>query len=166
MMDPVHKNQNSDGYKPAVIPNAFKVIHGRKEAGSMKSLINQDRIVDRRAESRLEKRIGSMFIRVSDMKKAVEWYSRVFDLPYNNDYLEDRLSTVYTLHLDETEVLLDSNGEAAPSPQPLMFIRTDDIRSTLQFFKDNDIKIHKEVLENNIIIFEDPDGNRLMAIQM
>lgn len=132
----------------------------------MESLNNQDRSMNKRAESGLEKRIGSVFIHVSDMKRAVEWYSRVFDLPYNDDYLEERLSTVYTLHFEGTEILLDSNHGAAPSPQPMIFIKTADILKTLQYFKENDIKIHNEVLENNIVIFEDPDGNRLMAIQM
>ena len=100
------------------------------------------------------------------MKRAVEWYSCVFDLPFNNEYLEGRLSTVYTLHLDGTEILLDSNHGASPGPQPMMFFKTDDIRQTLQYFKENGIAIHNEVLENNIVIVEDPDGNRLMAIQM
>jgi len=118
------------------------------------------------AGSGLEKRVGSIFIHVSDMKRAVEWYSRVFDLPYNDDYLEGHLSTVYSLHLEGTEILLDSNHGASPGPQPTMFFKTNDIRKTLQFFKENGIKIHNEVLENNIVIFEDPDGNRLMAIQM
>ena len=118
------------------------------------------------AGSRLEKRVGSIFIHVSDMKRAVEWYSRVFDLPYNEDYMEGRLSTVYTLHFEGTEILLDSNNGAAPAPQPLMFFKTDDIRQTLQFLKESEIVIHNEILENHIVIFEDPDGNRLMAIQM
>ncbi|MFD0618544.1 VOC family protein [Paenibacillus sp. GCM10027629] len=47
-----------------------------------------------------------------------------------------------------------------------MFFKTNDIRQTLQFLKESGIVIHNEVLENNIVIFEDPDGNRLMAIQM
>ena len=118
------------------------------------------------AGSRFEKRVGSIFIHVSDMKRAVEWYSRVFDLPYNEDYMEGRLSTVYTLHFEGTEILLDSNNGAAPAPQPLMFFKTDDIRQTLQFLKESEIVIHNEILENHIVIFEDPDGNRLMAIQM
>ncbi|MFD2613166.1 VOC family protein [Paenibacillus gansuensis] len=118
------------------------------------------------AGSRLEKRVGSIFIHVSDMKRAVDWYCRVFDLPYNEDYIEGRLSTVYTLHFEGTEILLDSNNGAAPAPQPLMFFKTDDIRQTLQFLKESEIVIHNEKLENNIVIFEDPDGNRLMAIQM
>jgi predicted enzyme related to lactoylglutathione lyase len=118
------------------------------------------------AGSRLEKRVGSIFIHVSEMKRAVEWYSRVFDLPYNNDYIERRLSTIYSLPFDGAEILLDSNHGASPAPQPLMFFKTDDIRHTLRFLKESGITIHKEVLENNIVIFEDPDGNRLMAIQM
>ena len=118
------------------------------------------------AGSRFEKRVGSIFIHVSDMKRAVEWYSRVFDLPYNEDYMEGRLSTVYTLHFEGTEILLDSNNGAAPAPQPLMFFKTDDIRQTLQFLKESEIVIHNEILEDHIVIFEDPDGNRLMAIQM
>ncbi|AZN42622.1 VOC family protein [Paenibacillus albus] len=118
------------------------------------------------AGSRLEKRVGSIFIHVSDMKRAVDWYCRMFDLPYNEDYLEGRLSTVYTLHFEGTEILLDSNNGAAPGPQPLMFFKTDDIRQTLQFLKENEIVIHKEIIENNMVIFEDPDGNRMMAIQM
>ncbi|TLS52477.1 VOC family protein [Paenibacillus antri] len=118
------------------------------------------------AGSRLEKRVGSIFIHVSDMKRAVEWYSRVFELPYNEDYLEGRLSTVYTLHFAGTEVLLDSNNGVAPAPQPLMFFKTDNIRQTLRFLKESEIVIHNETLENNIVVFEDPDGNRLMAIQM
>jgi predicted enzyme related to lactoylglutathione lyase len=100
------------------------------------------------------------------MKSAVEWYSRLFDVPLNDDYLEGRLSTVYTLHLEGTEILLDSNHGAEPGPQPIMFFKTDDIRQTLHFLKENGVVIHNEVLENNIVIFEDPDGNRLMAIQM
>lgn len=100
------------------------------------------------------------------MKRAVEWYSRVFDLPYNDDYLEERLSTIYTLPVEGTEILLDSNHGAAPAPQPLMLFKTEDIRHTLQFLKESEVTIHNEVLENNIVIFEDPDGNRLMAIQM
>lgn len=136
----------------------------------MDPAVKKDRASDgyknRQSASRLEKRIGSIFIHVSDMPRAVEWYSRVFDLPYNDDYIEGRLSTVYTLHFMGTEILLDSNHGAAPGPQPMMFFKTDDIRKTLQFLKENGIKIHKEVLENNIVIFEDPDGNRLMAIQM
>ncbi|KRE31643.1 VOC family protein [Paenibacillus sp. Soil522] len=118
------------------------------------------------AGSRLEKRVGSIFIHVSDMKRAVEWYSRVFDLPYNEDYIEGRLSTVYTLHFEGTEILLDSNNGAAPAPQPLMFFKTDNIWKTLQFLKESEFVIHNEILENKIVIFEDPDGNRLMAIQM
>ena len=118
------------------------------------------------AGSRLEKRVGSIFIHVSDMKRAVEWYSRVFDLPYNDDYMEGRLSTIYNLPFEGTEILLDSNHGAAPAPQPLMFFKTDDIRHTLQFLKESGITIHEEMLENNIVIIEDPDGNRLMAIQM
>ncbi len=114
--------------------------------------------------SRLEKRVGSIFIHVSDMKVAVEWYSRVFDLPFTDEY--SRLSTVYTLPLEGTEILLDSNNGAAPAPQPLMFFKTDDIRHTLQYLKESGVAIHKEILENNMVIFEDPDGNRLMAIQM
>lgn len=118
------------------------------------------------AGSRLEKRVGSIFIHVSDMKRAVEWYSRVFDLPYSDDYTEGRLSTIYNLPFEGTEILLDSNHGAAPAPQPLMFFKTDDIRHTLQFLKESGITIHEEMLENNIVIIEDPDGNRLMAIQM
>ena len=75
------------------------------------------------AGSRFEKRVGSIFIHVSDMKRAVEWYSRVFDLPYNEDYMEGRLSTVYTLHFEGTEILLDSNNGAAPAPNRLCFLR-------------------------------------------
>ncbi len=160
------KNQNSDGYKPTAIPKALKVINGHKEGITMESLNNQVRSKNIQEGSMLEKRIGSIFIHVSDMKRAVEWYSRVLDLPFNDDYLEGRLSTVYTLHLEGTEILLDSNHGAAPGHQPMMFFKTDDIRKTLQFLKENGIVIHNEVLENNIVIFEDPDGNRLMAIQM
>lgn len=166
-MDPVAKrNHNSDGYKPAAIPKALKVLKGHKEDKTMESLNNQDRSMSGQAESRLEKRIGSVFIHVSDMKRAVEWYSHVFDLPFNDDYLEGRLSTVYVLQFEGTEILLDSNHGAAPGPEPMMFFKTDDIRKTLRFFRENAIKIHNEALENNIVVIEDPDGNRLMAIQM
>ncbi|MBD3918384.1 VOC family protein [Paenibacillus sp. PR3] len=119
-----------------------------------------------RTGSRIEKRVGSIFIHVSDMKRSVEWYSHVLELPFNDDYLEKRLSTVYSLPVDGTEILLDSNHGASPGPQPLMFFKSDDIQQSLQFLKENDIVIHHEALEHNIIIIEDPDGNKLMLIEM
>lgn len=119
-----------------------------------------------RTGSRLEKRVGSIFIHVSDMKTAVEWYSLVLELPFNEDYLEDRLSTIYALPVEGTEILLDANHGASPGPQPLMFFKSDDIQQTLQYLKENEIVIHHEALEHNIVVVKDPDGNKLMVIQM
>ncbi len=154
--------RNSDAYKPTSVPASLHVIKSYGEG--IQSRLGESSMVEQAGGSKIERRVGSIFIHVSDMKRAVEWYSRVFDLPFTDEF--SRLSTVYTLPLEGTEILLDSNSGAAPAPQPLMLFKTDDIRHTLQYLQASGVVIHKEILENNMVIFEDPDGNRLMAIQM
>src|SRR5690606_23339064 len=107
--------RNSDGYKPTSVPASLHVVKGYGQG--IQSRLGESSMGEQVAGSKLEKRVGSIFIHVSDMRRAVEWYSRLFDLPFTDEF--SRLSTVYTLPLEGTEILLDSNNGAAPAPQPL-----------------------------------------------
>lgn len=57
----------------------------------------------------IENQITSLFVHVSDVRRATEWYSQLLGLPIR----EDRLSSgpVYWFDLPEAHLILDSNTE-------------------------------------------------------
>ncbi|WP_435155131.1 VOC family protein [Haladaptatus sp. DFWS20] len=114
----------------------------------------------------IENRIGSVFVPVSDMQRAIEWYSVLFDLPADESSHD---GTIYNVEMaGDVNLTLDSNRPVENSSQPLCYFWTDDIEETHDFLIEGDISIVMEP-ENigsvTFVTFEDLDGNRLMACQ-
>ncbi|WP_266078490.1 VOC family protein [Haladaptatus caseinilyticus] len=116
--------------------------------------------------SPIDNRIGSVFVPVSDMRTAIEWYSDLFDLPIDESSHE---GTIYDLEMaGDVTLTLDSNRPVENSSQPLCYFWTDDVEVTDDFLRERGISVvmgPENVGSVTFVTFEDPDGNRLMACQ-
>lgn len=111
-------------------------------------------------------RIGAVFIPVSDMRAAVDWYSALLGLPVQHVSHEGR---IYDLPMQgETAVILDAHKPVQNSSQPLLFFLTDDIRRSYEFLRERGVEVVTDVEDIgsvSMLIFKDPDNNLLMVAQ-
>jgi predicted enzyme related to lactoylglutathione lyase len=120
-------------------------------------------------KSPIENVVGSVFIHVSDLRRAAEWYSMVLGLPL----LEERLNggNVYWFMLEGgTGIILDDNKNNEPdSPRVMFMYKTTDIEEAYRFLADQDINqvypIERPHSGMAYLIFTDPDGNSIMVTQ-
>lgn len=116
--------------------------------------------------SPIQNHIGTVFIPVSDMPRAIAWYSRLLDLPIQTTAHEGR---IYDLPMaGETRLTLDSHKPVTNSSQPLFFFWTEDIHAAYAFLKNMNIEMLTEPEDIGSMItltFKDPDNNLLMVCQ-
>jgi len=107
-----------------------------------------------------------VFIPVSDMGRAIQWYSHLLGLPMKETSHEGR---IYDLPMTGgTALILDGHKPVTNSSQPLFFLWTDDIRAACDFLKSSDVEIigaAEDIGSVTTLTFKDPDGNLLMVCQ-
>ncbi|MCP3740902.1 VOC family protein [Rossellomorea sp. BNER] len=113
--------------------------------------------------------VNTVFIHVTDLKKAAQWYSDLFGLEIN---LEDVHSPVYNIPVKgDTGITLDDHAfdasfQHSPSKNPCFNFFTLNIEEAYTFVKNKGIKITREIekVNDNTIWFniEDIDGNQIM----
>lgn len=120
-----------------------------------------------RSPSPIQNRIGNVFVPVSDMARAVAWYSRLFGLEPGETSHEGGIYDVPMA--GETGLILDANTPVTEhSVQPLCFFWTDDMPATLGHLRSLGAEITSDVTDIgsvSFIAFRDPDGNPLMVCQ-
>ena len=113
-------------------------------------------------------KLGAVFIHVTDMKRAIAWYSDLLGLPVRSSSHE---GTIYDLEMDGgTGVILDSNhkGERSVNQKTQFFFETCDLQASYEWVTGKGIEIVTgiEVHENiSFFTFRDPDGNVLMICE-
>lgn len=116
--------------------------------------------------SPIENRIGCIFIPVSDMARAITWYSRLLGLPTQAASHEGR---IYTLPMQgDVGLLLDSHKPVTNSSQPLCFFWTSDLQRTYRFLVEQGVDIvtaPEDIGSVTTLICKDPDNNLLMVCQ-
>jgi predicted enzyme related to lactoylglutathione lyase len=116
--------------------------------------------------SPIQNKIGMVFIPVSNMPSAIDWYSRLFDVPVGKTSHEDR---IYEVPMQgAVDLILDAHRPVANSSQPLCFFWTSDIQATDAFLRAGGVTIARPVEDIGglfTLTFQDPDGNLLMACQ-
>jgi predicted enzyme related to lactoylglutathione lyase len=116
--------------------------------------------------SPIENKIGGVFIPVSEMIQAIEWYSRLLGQPVKTTTHEGR---IYDLPMrGDVGLILDGHKPVANSSQPICFFWTSEIHQTRSFLADNKIEIVREIEDIGSVLtltFKDPDGNLLMVCQ-
>jgi predicted enzyme related to lactoylglutathione lyase len=111
--------------------------------------------------------IGNVFIPVSDMLRAIAWYSNLFGLPVESTTHEGK---IYNVPMSgEVSLILDGHRPVTNSSQPLCFFWTGDIQAAEAFLRKNSIEIVRGGIQDIgglfTLTFTDPDGNLLMACQ-
>jgi len=116
--------------------------------------------------SPIENRIGTVFVPVSDMPRAITWYTELFDLPTDDASHE---GTIYGVEMaGDVGLTLDANRPVENSSQPLCYFWTADVEAAHEFLQSRDIPIvmgPENIGSVTFVTFEDPDGNRLMVCQ-
>jgi predicted enzyme related to lactoylglutathione lyase len=117
-------------------------------------------------QSPIQNRVGMVFIPVSDMQRAIVWYSRLLGVPVG---APSHNGKIYDLPMQgDCSVILDSHKPVANSSQPLLFFWTDDIAATYRFLQQLDVEIIttvEDIGSVSTLIFRDPDQNLLMVCQ-
>ncbi len=115
----------------------------------------------------IQQSIGAVFIPVSEMQRAIKWYSWLFGLPVGGTSHE---GTIYDLPMNgETGLILDANKPVVQnSSQPLCYFWTSDIHAAYDFLHQNGVSIVGDILDIgsvSFLTFKDPDSNLLMICQ-
>jgi predicted enzyme related to lactoylglutathione lyase len=114
----------------------------------------------------IENRIGAVFIPVSHIGRAIDWYSRLFDLPVAATSHGGR---IYDIAMTgAVSLILDSHKPVANSSQPICFFWCHDIQAAYARLTQMGAPILGEVEDIGSVTtltFQDPDGNLLMVCQ-
>ncbi|EDL66776.1 VOC family protein [Bacillus sp. SG-1] len=114
--------------------------------------------------SPLSNNIGVIFIPVSDIEKARDWYCDIFGFPTDGEIMFGHL---YALPMKEPGVILDSkiySKENTFKVSPF-HINTENIHEAYQFMKEKGVKMDSDIQHDHFFNFQDPDGNHIMVCQ-
>jgi len=112
--------------------------------------------------------VGSVFLHVTDMERAIDWYSRLFGVPSGDTSHE---GLIYEVPTDgDTGLILDGHahagGEWTPPPtRPACMLAADDIHAAHQFALKHatDVSEIEDIGSVSVFQLADPDGNRLVV---
>ncbi len=105
--------------------------------------------------------IGTVFIPVSNLEKARDWYCEILNLPVDGEILFGHL---YIIPMIGTSIVLDSKiySEENVFKAPAFHFNTGNIEEAFEYMKSKNVNITSEI-EGNWFNFKDPDGNQLMV---
>ncbi|WNR43325.1 VOC family protein [Paenibacillus roseipurpureus] len=105
--------------------------------------------------------IGTVFIPVSNIEKARDWYCDILGLPVDGEILFGHL---YVVPMNGTSIVLDSKiySEENVFRAPAFHFNTNNIEEAYAFMKSKNVDITTQIEHNHWFNFKDPDGNLLM----
>ncbi|KGA97983.1 glyoxalase [Alkalihalobacillus alcalophilus ATCC 27647 = CGMCC 1.3604] len=106
-------------------------------------------------------RVGAIFIPVSNIEKARDWYCDLLEIPNDQEILYGHL---YILPMEGVRIVLDSKiyHEEHVFKKPAFHLNTNDIEAAYEYMKRKNIRLLTEIENNHWFNFQDPDGNTLM----
>jgi predicted enzyme related to lactoylglutathione lyase len=121
--------------------------------------------------SPIEPRLPTVFIHVTNMKRAVKFYSHLLGLPIHAG--TDYANGIFGFHLENgADILLDANHAEAQQPSSAFHMHatcmfaTGDIDASYRFMQENDVEVVTEIFRDpnvEFFNFKDPDGNIQMV---
>ncbi|RLQ93584.1 VOC family protein [Falsibacillus albus] len=108
--------------------------------------------------------IGTVFIPVSNIEEARNWYCDILGLPADGEILFGHL---YIVPMNGTGIVLDSKiySEDHIFKAPPFHLNTNNIEQAYEYMKSKNVELTTEIEHNHWFNFKDPDGNHLMICQ-
>lgn len=106
--------------------------------------------------------IGTVFIPVSNIEKARDWYCDILGLEANG---EIQFGHIYVIPMIGTGIVLDSKifSEGNIGKTPLFHFNTENIEEAYAFMEQKKVTLLTEIEHNHYFCIKDPDGNQLMV---
>ena len=107
------------------------------------------------------KQIGTVFIPVSNIEKARDWYCDILGLKPEG---EIQFGHLYVISMEGTGIVLDSKiyEEDKVFKIPAFHFNTENIEEAFQFMKNKGVYLITDIEHDHYFNFKDPDGNILM----
>lgn len=105
--------------------------------------------------------VGTVFIPVSNIEKARDWYCDILGLEADGEILFGHL---YVLPMEGTGIVLDSKiyAEGKTFTVPAFHFNTKDIRDAFAFMVQKGVEVISDIENDHYFNFKDLDGNVLM----
>lgn len=110
------------------------------------------------------KQIGTVFIPVSNIEKARDWYCDILGVTADG---EIQFGHLYVLPMEGTGIVLDSKIYSVERvfKTPTFHLNTKNIEEAFHFMRKKGVELITEIEHNHYFNFKDPDGNILMVSQ-
>ncbi|XEC92939.1 VOC family protein [Paenibacillus tarimensis] len=111
----------------------------------------------------IKNQIGTVFIPVSNLAKARDWYCDILGLKADREISHG----LYVIPLTGSDIVLDSNIYAIENlfKVPAFHLNTDNIHEAFEFMTSKGVELLTEIQPTRSFNFKDPDGNVLMVCQ-
>ncbi|MEQ2528276.1 VOC family protein [Robertmurraya yapensis] len=119
-------------------------------------------------KSPIKNKINLVFIPVTDIQKAKEWYTMILGLEDGEDFFEHLFVAKMEgagLILDTMPMWKDEMGKVPRINVPVIQFGTDDIHASYEFMKEHGVELVTEIEHEQFFVFKDLDGNLLMVCQ-
>ncbi|TBL79542.1 VOC family protein [Paenibacillus thalictri] len=106
-------------------------------------------------------RIGGVFIPVSSIEAARDWYCDLLGLPSAGEIF---FGHIYVLPMEGPDIVLDSKIYSPDNVYkvPALQLRTDNIQEAYEYMQSKQVEFITGIENNHWFNFKDPDGNVLM----
>lgn len=111
----------------------------------------------------IQNQIRGVFIPVSDIHDARDWYCQLLDLPMDGEIY---FGHIYVLKMQGgTDIVLDSKIYAPENVYkvPVIQLATADIEQSFAYVRSQNITVITEIQNGHWFTIQDPDGNLLMV---
>lgn len=113
--------------------------------------------------SAISTKVGAIFIPVSDIRAARDWYCSLLGLEPNYEIIAGHLCCI-PLDNNGLNIVLDSKiyNKDTYFRSPAFHFNTDDIHKAYEFVKERQIELVTEIEHGHWFNCKDPDGNLFM----
>ncbi|MGO4106119.1 VOC family protein [Paenibacillus sp. YAF4_2] len=110
----------------------------------------------------ISNKINGVFIPVSHIENARDWYSDILGLPADGELF---FGHIYVLPMEGPDIVLDSKIYSPENVYtvPVFQFHTDDIDRAYAFMKTKNVELTTGIENDHWFNFKDPDGNLLMV---
>ncbi|OLS33960.1 VOC family protein [Bacillus sp. MRMR6] len=112
-------------------------------------------------------KVGAIFVPVSDIYKARDWYCSILGLEPAYEIIAGHLCCI-PLDNNGLNLVLDSKiyTEDAYARTPMFHFNTEDIHEAYRFMKEKGVEIVTDIEHGHSFNIKDPDANMLMICML